>query len=238
MREKEISEGSGIDYDGRYFFRTSVTAQDALDRAAALLAGVEGGVRKALRSATSKAAARLQRSNVNAVRERYAISAAGIRANENVHVTYSYRDGVQALVEFNGKRIPLYRFDGVSPRQPTKDTSADRAPAMIKSLVGGRESPWRMAYPGVPASGRVLKSRSPYQLDAFVAEMDNGHISIFERTDEENKKGIHKIKQLFGPSVPQMPGSVEVASKLADEAMASFEKDLDQAVLAILSGYM
>ena len=57
----------------------TAAGEEALDRAARLLAGVEGGVEKAVRRAAGKAAARLRRANVQAGRERYAISAANIR---------------------------------------------------------------------------------------------------------------------------------------------------------------
>lgn len=211
----------------------SVADQGAVDRAAKLLAGIEGGVEKAVRSAMSKAVARLRRSNVSAVRERYAISAANIRENENVQVSYSYDSGVQAFVRFSGARIPLFRFDGASPHQPTKDTSG-RLPVM------SGEDHWRLMYPSVAASGHVLKGTSPYSFEkAFVARMGStGHLGIFERTGGMTSNGKDEIEELFGPSVPQMLGSEDVEKKLADEAMQSFEKDLDHDVLAILSGYM
>lgn len=212
--------------------QVSVADQGAVDRAAKLLAGVEGGVEKAVRSAMTKAVKRLQKANVNAVRERYAISAANIRENENVRVSYSYDSGVQATVRFSGARIPLFRFDGASPRQPTRDTSG-RLPVMFG------EDHWRMLYPSVAASGHALKSTSPTRFErAFVARMGTGHLGIFERTGGMTSRGKDELEELFGPSVPQMLGSEDVEKTLADEAMQSFEKDLDHDVLAILSGYM
>lgn len=213
--------------------QVSASGQEAIDRAARLLAGVEGGVEKAVRSAMSRAVARLRSSNVKAVRERYAISAANIREGENVQVSYSYDNGVQAFVRFSGARIPLFRFDGASPHQPTRDTSG-RLPVM------SGEDHWRLMYPSVAASGHVLKATSPYSFEkAFVARMGStGHIGIFERTGGMTSNGKDEIEELFGPSVPQMLNSEDVEKTLADEAMQSFEKDLDHDVLAILSGYM
>lgn len=211
----------------------SASGQEAIDRAARLLAGVEGGVEKAVRSAMSRAVARLRSSNVKAVRERYAISAANIRESENVQVSYSYDSGVQAFVRFSGARIPLFRFDGASPHQPTRDTSG-RLPVM------SGENHWRLMYPSVAAAGHVLKDTSPYSFEkAFVARMGStGHIGIFERTGGMTSNGKDEIEELFGPSVPQMLGSEDVEKALAEDAMKSFEKDLDHDVLAILSGYM
>ena len=237
-REARVHVGGG-QYDGPISnggfagIQLPVSGQEAIDRATRLLAGMEGGVQKAVRGAMSRVVARLRSSNVKAVRERYAISAANIRENENVQVSYSYDSGVQAFVHFSGVRIPLFRFDGASPHQPTKDTSA-RLPVM-----NGDEH-WRLMYPSVAASGHVLKATSPYSFEkAFVARMGStGHLGIFERTGGMTSKGKDEIEELFGPSVPQMLGSEDVEKSLADEAMKSFEKDLDHNVMAILSGYM
>ena len=233
MSENGISAEARVHVGGGFAgIQLSASGQEAIDRAARLLAGVEGGVEKAVRSAISKAVARLRRSNVSAVRERYAISAANIRENENVQVTYSYDSGVQAFVRFSGARIPLFRFDGASPHQPTRDTSG-RMPVM------SGEDHWRLMYPSVAASGHVLKSTSPYSFErAFVARMGTGHTGIFERTGGMTSNGKDEIEELFGPSVPQMLGSEDVEKALAEDAMKSFEKDLDHDVLAILSGYM
>lgn len=236
-REARVHAGGGeysgpADSGGFIGIQLSVAGQEAVDRAARLLAGVEGGVEKAVRSAISKAVARLRRSNVSAVRERYAISAANIRESENVQVSYSYDSGVQAFVRFSGARIPLFRFDGASPHQPTRDTSG-RLPVM------SGEEHWRLMYPSVPAAGHVLKDTSPYSFErAFVAQMRTGHTGIFERTGGMTGGGKDEIEELFGPSVPQMLGNEAVEKALAEDAMKSFEKDLDHDVLAILSGYM
>ena len=95
-------------------------------------------------------------------------------------------------------------------------------------------------YPSVAAAGHVLKSTSPYTFErAFVARMGStGHLGIFERTGGMTSNDRDEIEELFGPSVPQMLGHEDVEKKLAEDAMQSFEKDLDHAVLAILSGYM
>ncbi len=236
-REARVHTGGGqwagpTNSGGFAGIQLSVAGQEAIDRATRILAGVQGGVERAVRSAMSKAVARLQRSNVKAVRERYAISAANIRENENVQVTYTYDSGVQAYVRFGGQRIPLYRFDGATPSQPTRDTSG-RLPVMTG------EDHWRLVYPSVPAAGHVLKGTSPTRFEsAFVARMPNGHVGIYERTGGMTSGGKDEIEELFGPSVPQMLGSEAVEKVLVDDAMQSFEKDLNHSVMAILSGYM
>lgn len=186
---------------------------ESLERAKKLLADIPGGVDKAVRSAMARSVSHLRTSSARIIRERYDIKAANIRAEENVFVRYTYRDGVQAAVTFAGRRIPLYRFNGAAPAMPS-----------------GR----------VPAYGHVLKSTSPQRfLNAFVARMPPPalHIGIFERTGAKTAGGKDQIRELFGPSVPQMLGNQEVAEKLSAEAMETFEDRLDHEINAILNGW-
>lgn len=211
--------------------RVEAAGQESIDRATKMLSGVEGGLQKALREAMTRATSKLRTASAAAIRERYAISTADIRANENVTVQYNSRSGVQAWVTFSGNKIPLFRYDGASPTEPTPDTS-HRVPAP------GSEG-WRLMYPGVAASGRQLKSTSPRKFqDAFVAGMASGHTGIFERTGGKTSAGLDEIQEIMGSSVPQMLGNKETQEKLSKKAMEDFEARLDHNVMAILSGYM
>ena len=60
--------------------------QEALARAEKLLGEIPGGVEKAVRSAMARSVAHLRTGSVRAIRERYDISAANVRADENVFV--------------------------------------------------------------------------------------------------------------------------------------------------------
>ncbi len=111
--------------------QVEAAGREALDRAARMLAGIDGGVDRAVKSAMARAVSHLRTNSTKAIREKYAISAANIRANENVTVRYTYQSGVQAVVTFAGRKIPLYRYDGAAPAQPTPDTSRTVA-VMIK----------------------------------------------------------------------------------------------------------
>lgn len=240
-REARVHMGGG-QYEGpsSHSYGVHVTAADgdALAWAERMLEGIPNGIEKALHSAINRASAHLRSASAKAVRERYAISAANVRAEETVTVAYTYQNGVQAYVHFAGNRIPLYRFDGASPAQPTYDTSR-WTPVMI-GVLANREGKWRMVHPGVAAYGHVLKSTSPRKFEnAFVAKMGStGHTGIFERTGGMTSSNLDEIEELFGPSVPQMLGSREVAEKLAGEAVESFEKNLDQYVYALLNGFV
>ncbi len=245
--EKDISREARVRVKGNQFqgpssgsYGVHVTAADgdALAWAERMLEGVPNGMEKALYSAINRASAHIRSASAKAVRERYAISAANVRAEETVTVACTYQNGVQAYVHFAGNRIPLYRFDGAGPAQPAYDTSR-WVPVRIGVLANG-EGKWRMVHPGAAAYGHVLKSTAPKQFqNAFVAKMGStGHTGIFERTGGMTSSNLDEIEELFGPSVPQMLGSQEVAEKLAGEAVESFEKNLDQYVYALLNGFV
>ncbi len=204
--------------------------REAIDRAQKMLAGIDGGFNRALRGAMQRTAGFLRTNSAKAIRERYAISAANIRAEENVTIRYSYRDGVQAFITFAGHKIPLYRYDGASPAQPAYNTSK-----WVSVMIGGEE---RRVHPGIAASGHQLKGTSPVRFDnAFVAQMRSGHTGIFERTGGMAKSGSSEIREIMGLSVPQMLGSKEVLEKLTHQAMEKFEERLDHEVLRILNGW-
>ena len=204
--------------------------QETLERMQKLLAGFPNGVEKASRSAMSRAVSHLRTNSAKAIRERYDISAANILANENVSVRYSFQNGVQAFVTFAGKKIPLYRYGGASPTQPSVDASK-----LVRVMIGGQ---WRTVHPGIPARGHQLKSTSPTQFQsAFVARMESGHVGIFERTGGMTAKRNNAIRELMGSSVPQMLGSPEVTEKLTGEAMKKFEERLEHEINAFLYGW-
>lgn len=183
---------------------------DSLARAEKMLSGIPGGMEKAVRSAMARSVSHLRASSVKAVRERYDIAAADVRANENVTVRYSYHDGVQASILFAGRKIPLHRYGGAAPKYP----------------VPGN--------PNAPAFGHQLKSTSPERFhSAFVARMPvSGHVGLFERTG-----GKDEIQEIMGSSVPQMLGSPEVEERLARESMEKFEDRLDHEINAFLNGW-
>ena len=206
------------------------SGRQALDKATRLLAGIDGGIGRAVRSAMPRTVSHLRTSSAKAIREKYAISAANLKAAETVHAKYTYQDGVQALVTFSGHKIPLYRYDGAAPAQPAYD-----AGAWVSAIVAGK---WRKVHPSLTASGHQLKSTSPRQLqDAFVARMKSGHVGIFQRTGGSTANGSDTIEELMGSSVPQMLGDSQVAEALTQQAMEHLEQRLEQEVLRILNGW-
>ena len=68
---------------------TTAAGQAALERAEKLLEGIPKGISTAVNEALGRTASRLRTSSSKAIRERYDISAANIRAEENVRITRS-----------------------------------------------------------------------------------------------------------------------------------------------------
>ena len=205
--------------------------QAAIERAKALLAGIPGGVDKAMKASMSRTVDKLRRESNQAIREKYDITDAGIRSEKNVRVRYSYQNGVQATVTFSGRKIPLYRFGGAYPKVPTQDIAAGKKPVMVKGA-------WTMQYQGMAARGHQFQDTGPTQfMDAFVAQMKSGHIGIFERTGGSTSEGSDAIREIMGSSVAQMVGNQQVAQGLTERAYETFETELDKAVYRILTGW-
>lgn len=210
--------------------QVELAGQSSVERAEKLLADINGGVSKAVKSAMVRAVSHLRSNTVNAIRERYAISATNIRANENVKIRYTYQDGVQAWVTFAGQKIPLYRYDGASPKQPTRDTS--------QWIAAMFDDKWRTIHPSLSAYGHQLKSTSPQHFqDAFVAQMKSGHTGIFERTGSDTPSGNDAIMEIMGSSVPQMLGNQDVEEKLAQDTAEKYDERLNHEILRILNGW-
>lgn len=210
--------------------RDDLAGTGTLERVTRLLAGIEGGAEKALEGAMARAGSHLRTNSGRAIRERYDISQAAIRDEQTIKTRYSYQNGVSLVVTFSGHKIPLHRFGGAAPAQPTEDTGR-----WVNAKIQGT---WRKVHPALTARGHQLRSTSPEQFqNAFVARMASGHVGIFERTGGVSGNGSDEIREVMGSSVAQMVGSQEVADKLVDEAMDKFDERLEHEITALLNGW-
>lgn len=206
-----------------------ISDQGQLAKAEKLLAGIPNGINQAVKSAMSRAVSHLRTNSAKAIRERYDITAANIRTNENVTIRYEYHEGVRAYIHFAGEKIPLYRFGGASPGAPTP--LKDR---WVKVM-----GMW--FHPGAPAHGHVLNSTAPALFEhAFVARMKSGHVGIFESIywrhgDMGFDKG--KLFEIKGPSVPTMLGQDEVKERLGEQTAEKFQERLPHEVIRLLNGW-
>jgi hypothetical protein len=203
---------------------------EAIHRAEVLLQNIPNGVNRAMKTAMGKTVTVVRRESTDAIQKQYDISAANLRAAENITASYRYGEGVEAVVVFHGKKIPLYRYNGTSPGLPTKDMKEGRKPVMVKGH-------WTRQYQGVAARGHQFKSTSPKEFyEAFIARMESGHVGIFERTGGVTSEGSDQIHELMGTAVPQMIGNETVLKSITETAYQSFESNLDAAVAQVLSG--
>jgi len=107
-----------------------------------------------------------------------------------------------------GSPIDLAKFDVSSTRPNPKAKS----PVTVRVKLGGGRKPIK---------------------NAFLARLSNGHVGIFIRAD----KGRFPIKQLYGPSVPQMLGSENVSKRIEEKAMETMENRLEHEIDRILEGH-
>jgi hypothetical protein len=211
-------------------FYVEVIGAETFRQAEQLLADVPGGMDRALKSATKRAVSFLRTQSTKEIRQRYDITRKNIRAEQNIRVNYRYFNGIEARVTFRGNKIPLWRYGGSSPSEPTVNSGKT-----IMAIVNGNLRP---VHPGVAAAGHQLVSTSPTTLSrAFVAQMKSGHIGIFERTGGKTPTGDAEIRELMGSSVPQMLGGDEVKERLGEQAMSKFEERLMHEVDAIVKGW-
>ena len=95
-----------------------------------------------------------------------------------------------------------------------------------------------MAHPGMPAHGHVLKDTAPALFEnAFVAQMDSGHVGIFERNGGISSSGGDAISEVMGLSVAQMVGNDQVKQKLTEEVAEKVAERYHHEVIRLLNGW-
>lgn len=191
-----------------------------------MLAGMPGAVDKAFQSAMSRAVSHLRTNSAKAIRERYDITASKVKANENIHVNYTYRKGIaRAEIKFSGGKFRLVEFGG---GYYTRSTRYEDLSRWVHVLINNK---WKTVHPNLSAKGHQLKMTVPKEIhNAFLAQV-GGHTGIFE-------DDLGRIKEVMGSSVPQMVGNEEVSGKLGQEAMDKFNERLEHEILARLNGWI
>lgn len=204
---------------------------EAINKAELLLGGMPLQLDKAIQAAMKRTSSAVKAETAKAISENYDISAENIRASQNVKMSYTIQNGVfTANIRYRGKKIPLFRYNGTSPKYPKTDEGKT-----VTAVITGQ---WRTVHPGVDASAHVLKSTSPKKLeDTFVATMKSGHTGIFERTGGTTPNGSDEIRELMGLSVPQMLGNKEVQDSISKKAEKVFEERMEHETLRILNGW-
>lgn len=101
-------------------------------------------------------------------------------------------------------------------------------PNRAVSYKNGKPNP-RFYKAGVKRAGGVKKlDKSPR---AFITTMKSGHVGVFERTSKQS----FPIRQLYGPSVPQMVENNLIIKKITEDANITLSKRIEAEVNYLLS---
>lgn len=198
---------------------------EQIERVNLILSGVPNGAEKAITSVIQRATSTVRSEVVKGITGVYAISRQNIRAETTIKVRTRKADGgVVGTVSFAGYKLPLYRFN-VSPTLPVK--TGENTP--VKT-----ENGWRMLPKSQQVKAAVKRSspQTPF-IDAFIAEMNNGHTGMFERDGTARLPIFEKM----GLSVPQMAANSVVLEQVEEKAQEVINKRIEHEITRILNGY-
>lgn len=116
---------------------------------------------------------------------------------------------LQATLRSEGNVIPLIDFR-VSPKRPTNPPPKGGIKVKVKRN----------------GAAHILKH-------AFIAEMWNGHVGVFER----ERKSSLPIHQLFSAAIPSMVKDPKTLAEIQKSAFDRLGKALDHEIDRILKGY-
>lgn len=141
----------------------------------------------------------------------YYISSSDVK--KTVRITKASKGSLKAAAISAGGGIELSKYK-VSPKTPVRYRGKSRSPRVYKA--------------GVKKDGGI----KPLDGDpkSFVAVMKSGHVGVFTR---KNGKSL-PIKQLYGPSVPQIVKNEDIMSKINKEASETLQKRIDAEINNIL----
>lgn len=140
----------------------------------------------------------------DSVRKNYLVKASDI--NKTLTIKKASAGNPHAQIKSIGQRILLYKFR-VTPKVP----KPQNPPKSYKA--------------------KVLKQSSLKSVKGgFVAQMKSGHLGIFKRLGSKKLP----VKELVGPSVPQMISNKNVIKKIESEAQKTIKKRLKHEIKRII----
>lgn len=165
-----------------------------------------------LANAINRAVTSIKKSMAIETSSKYNITSTDVKKTISIHK--ATRSNLVGRTISRSSPIALAKFK-VSPNSP------------LKFGVSGKRSP--LAY-----KASVKKGKIPEKLDknpkAFIAIMKSGHKGVFIRKTGESLP----MKQLFGPSVPQMVKNEDSIRKIEKESQSTLEKRIDAEINNIL----
>lgn len=178
---------------------------ETIERVETLLAGIPRGVERTFSNAMNRGLSKVKTGASKKVREVYTVQASAINEATNTKIQRTSMGSLAGYVSFSGYKIPLYKFK-VTPK----------APGIKKKVVAA-----------------VKKgSGTPFE-HAFIAQMENGHIGVFER--ETSKR--FPIEEKMGLAMAQMVGNLNVIEELEKEAQKTVNERAIHEIDRLLNGY-
>lgn len=204
------------------------------------LRNIAGGVRTVQTLAIKDASRHLKSEVSKHIRATFDIkkSVLDSRYVKNEPIRFVEGENPQATVVFKGEQIPLHKMGSSRPLAPKQ------LPYLVPVNFGYNEQGkgiWRLAHPLEAASARQLvTSPVTHFKHAFVAQMESGHIGIFERTGAKSSdpsgQNSDAIRELMADSVAQMVVRPEVRDAMLDDASDWYDKRLNHYIDAMLTG--
>lgn len=194
---------------------------ETIERVETLLAGIPRGVERTFSNAMNRGLSKVKTGASKKVREVYTVQASAINEATNTKIQRTSMGSLAGYVSFSGYKIPLYKFK-VTPK----------APGIKKKVVAA-----------VKKGGGT-----PFE-HAFIAQMANGHIGVFERTGTygENNARVQKygkknkhtedIEEKMGLAMGQMLGNPKVIEELEKEAQKTVNERAIHEIDRLLNGY-
>jgi Prophage minor tail protein Z (GPZ). len=215
--------------------------QDVYDRLYTRLKDMPEKIPDTLKKTINNAAKEAEKSLPKEVKKEYVLKDAINRVKKSTSVEKATARRPGATIEIKGGPVPLYDFQ--------RRKNGARTAAKARVLTGS--SMKQLILRGGDDNGKDLK--------AFIQEMENGHIGIFQRLNSEERKKQQKyfdgrdyrksgyengerkvkrnaIKQLYSVSMPQMAENKEVSKEVRDIIMEELRNSMEKHIASVMEG--
>jgi len=176
---------------------------EEMQKAQKLLAGIPKGTERAFSSAINRGLSYAKTQALREVRQVYAVKQSQFNNATVTRVQNASAGRLTGYIAFSGVKIPLYQFN-------------------VSHSSGGKKV----------RAGLKKGSWTAFE-HAFVAQMQNGHIGIFERVGNERIP----IEEIMGLSGAQMVGNGEIVEKLTKAVQEKVNERVEHEINRILNGY-
>lgn len=178
---------------------------ETIQRVETLLTGVPKGAKRALSNAMNQGLSKIRTRAAKKVREVYTVQSSAINKATNTKIQKISMGDLAGFISFAGYKIPLYKFK-VTPKAPG-----------IKKQV----------------TATVKKGGGTPFEHAFIAQMKNGHIGVFERETSKH----FPIEEKMGLAMAQMVGNLNVMTELEKEAQKTVDERVVYEIDRLLNSY-